>query len=109
MPLKREKNGEGEILRKFYAVAEPSGGCLDRFGRAERTTPWRFVTAVASRPPSLRAAPFVKGEYFPARLMCKSHAKEAVGKASISLRLLPGRAVEAWFGHERPSPLALET
>ena len=50
-PYQRGKEGEGEILRRFHAVAEPSGGCRDWLGKAGRTTPWRFATTVASRRP----------------------------------------------------------
>ena len=62
MPLKIPfnkggKEGEGEILRRFHAVAKPSGGCPVGLGKPNRQPP------VAARPLSLRAAPFVKGEY----------------------------------------------
>jgi hypothetical protein len=35
--------------------AKPSGGCGDRFGKADRTTPWRFAP-----PPLLRGNIFIK-------------------------------------------------
>jgi hypothetical protein len=51
IPLKKGgKEGETTV------VVKPSGGCPYGFGEAERTPPG------AARPPSLRAAPFVKGE-----------------------------------------------
>ena len=46
------KEVKGEILRKFYAVAVPSGSGLEGSGKAERTTPWRFA------PP-----PFLRGNF----------------------------------------------
>ncbi len=44
--------------------AKGAGVVVGQCGQAGRTTPWREATAV-SRPQSLRAAPFVKGECCP--------------------------------------------
>ena len=42
-------------LTKGGKKAKPSGGCGDRFGKADRTTPWRFAP-----PPLLRGNIFIK-------------------------------------------------
>src|SRR4030095_440130 len=55
-PEQRGKEGD-EILRRFHVVVAPSGGCRNGLRKANRTTPG------ASRPLSLCATPFVKGEY----------------------------------------------
>ena len=71
-PKKRGKEGEGEILRRFHTVAEPSGGCLEDLGKpcgqppgASRPLalrdPWRFATAVASVKASQALTPLLRG------------------------------------------------
>jgi len=55
-PLAQGKEGNGEVLRRLHAVAnrqrsEAFKGCLDEYGKAGPTTPWRCATAVASRHP----------------------------------------------------------
>ena len=67
-PLGKERDGAGEVLRRLHAVAEPSGGCLEKQEtresvnrNGERRQHFRAVFEVQDNPRAFGAAPFLRG------------------------------------------------